>query len=289
MKKRSFVRKAGLLLVSAILLFSVTACGSKFMGEGDILSDVTATGVINLSYVLNEQQGGATVEKRYQVEIAYELYYDEAPITVTNFVSLVQSGFYNAPEGFDPFDTTAFPADDEKQTSALFVNSVSATDGIRLGDAYFEFVTDEPTADVPDPEPVDTLLYRSDLDGAYRIPGEFAENGWEVEDRQITAFTAGVMYMTQDTGAENPADSAYSEFGIVGDLASDTMIDNYAAFGRVTSVTVREVGGSSRTYTFGNWLDTITSANTSSRSINNISLMEITVSVNKDLGSPKTV
>lgn len=289
MKNRSFVRKAGLLLISAVLLFSVTACGNKFMDEGSILSDVTASGVIKLSYVLNDQQGGATVEKRYEVEMAYTLYYDEAPITVTNFVSLVKDGFYNAPENFDPFDDTNFPANDEKKTSALFVNSISATDGIKLGDAYFEFVTDEPTEDVPDPEPEDTLLYRSDLDGAYRIPGEFVSNGWTVEDRQITAFTAGVMYMTQDTGAENLADSAYCGFGIVGELSEDTMIDNYAAFGRVTSVTVREIGGSTRTYTFGNWLNTITNANTSNRSINNISLMEITIEVNKDLGAPKKI
>ena len=69
------MKKLILIFVSLILLCATTSCSTKF--------DETRTDDIYVQIVLSDNR-----------KINLELYYDKAPITVSNFIKLAQDGFY---------------------------------------------------------------------------------------------------------------------------------------------------------------------------------------------------
>jgi peptidyl-prolyl cis-trans isomerase B (cyclophilin B) len=145
------MKKLALALFAMLLLFSTAGCsGPSFMNDKDIKDIDTITGSITFSYMSLDNQN-----ETESYTIAFELYYKKAPITVTNFVKLAKSGFYN--------DT--------------FCSKFSMADGSEYFavDAYIE---------------EDDIKKQKSLE--YYIKGEFEKNGW---DRNDISHTSGTMAM----------------------------------------------------------------------------------------------
>ncbi|MCL2031198.1 MAG: peptidylprolyl isomerase [Oscillospiraceae bacterium] len=122
-----------------------------------------------------------TIEMASGGTIVLELYYDKAPNTVRNFVSLVRNGFY---------DGLIF-----HRTGPGFMIQGGCPDGTGTGHP------------------------------GYRIPGEFAENGFTGND---VSHLEGVISMARSANM----DSAGSQFFICAGNAS-ALDGQYAAFGKV--------------------------------------------------------
>lgn len=186
------MKKLSALLVSAVLLISLVACSSdRFMKENEIKKlEKNPTGTINISY-LPELDG-----ERQIISLNFELFYDKAPITVTNFVSLVNSGFYN----------DVFLNNDSISAAAL--SSLSF-----LGSYEVE-------------EDGETVTKQKTLD--YTIKGEFKSNDWTLNDVDHIDWTFSMIR------EEENKDSADFKFMILLDSNKTRNNDN-AGFARVLS------------------------------------------------------
>lgn len=186
------MKKLSALLVSAVLLISLVACSSdRFMKENEIKKlEKNPTGTINISY-LPKLDG-----ERQIISLNFELFYDKAPITVTNFVSLVNSGFYN----------DVFLNNDSISAAAL--SSLSF-----LGSYEVE-------------EDGETVTKQKTLD--YTIKGEFKSNDWILNDVDHIDWTFSMIR------EEENKDSADFKFMILLDSNKTRNNDN-AGFARVLS------------------------------------------------------
>lgn len=150
------MKKLALALFAMLLIFSTAGCsGPGFMNDKDIKDIDTITGSITLSYRNLDNQN-----ETESYTIAFELYYKKAPITVTNFVKLAKSGFYN-----DTFCSKFNMADGSEYFAV---------------DAYIE---------------EEDAKQQKSLD--YYIKGEFEKNGW---DRNDIGHTFGTMSMMRTEG-----------------------------------------------------------------------------------------
>lgn len=148
------MKKLALALVALIALFSLGGCADNgFMKDSDIKDIDTITGSITFSYTDTEDES-----KTYTV--SFELYYQKAPITVTNFVKLVKDKFYD--------DTYC-----KKYSMAVGGEFITI-------DAFYE---------------EDDAKKQKSLD--YYIKGEFEENGWDKNDIE---HTFGTMSMALSGG-----------------------------------------------------------------------------------------
>ena len=227
MRKSKPAFKKALVLASAlIMLFSMTACGSevKFMEEKDMVAVTTnPTGTIDFTFTYTEN--GRVLD--YIVTMDFVLYYDKAPITVSNFIYLVKSGFYAQPTA----DKGGFVVD--------AISDAYASMGLKR----FE-MTDHDDDD--DTDKVDTL---TSVNPAYNIIGEFTKNGWLKSDntaKNDIKFERGTMFMLRSVSGDTGYNTAYSQFAIADSIPTNdkTYAGYYAAFGKVTKVTTTIVGDS---------------------------------------------
>jgi len=221
---RQFFKRAAFMSAALVLLLTLTGCGeAKFMEEKDMVAvtqNPTGTMVFEFTTNVNNQL------HEYTVELGFELYYDKAPITVTNFVYLASSGFWDKPET-------------EGEIGEFIVDTVT-TSYIAMGDKRYEKRDTDNDEETPDE------FTEVTVEPEYFIKGEFKENGFaktvdgKTVARNDIPFELGTMYMLRSDSANS--DSAYSRFGIIGTiLSTDTSYkDKYAAFGKITSVKVTE-------------------------------------------------
>lgn len=88
MKRNLFV-----LIVSSILTFMLCGCGQKETTGEDIMK-TAANGVLSGQENLFAKYKTAIIKTNYG-EITVELYGNDSPITVNNFLNLANKGFYN--------------------------------------------------------------------------------------------------------------------------------------------------------------------------------------------------
>lgn len=228
--KKSIVSKIAVLVCGLSVLFSVAGCtneNANFMTDEEIAAyksvyEQGLTGSMTLEFVreFNEQ-----ADVKFRANIKFNLSYTDAPITVTNFVNLVQSGFYNAPA-------------DEKD-NPLTLESIGSDYAV-FGSKKYQIVYNEDGEEEKDDEGETLYEYKS-VETEYTIKGEFKANGWKNNTIDFTKGNVLFMNMADTT----KYDSAFCQFGITtGALASDTMKGSYAAFGWVTDTEVYRIDAS---------------------------------------------
>ena len=230
---KKILKSALIIIFAVILTFSFVGCqGNRFLSNAQINSLGERLGLTKDSSD-NFINPTATIvlefeddDDKYVVELVYELLYDKAPLTVNNFIALVQDGFYD--------DTIAsFANADYTVFGSYIVNSES----------NYEFKS------------VD-----------FTIKGEFGANGWFVNGENIddnAKHQVGClgMYHDEQTVSVNYYDTASTEFYMMWSTAygSDKTIsnDNYAVFAYVQScrLTINgDVGGFYSGQEFGSGL-----------------------------------
>lgn len=188
------MKKIASALISVLLLLSFAGCSNGFMSDKDIKNlSQKPTGTIKFSYL----DGGEEKE----IVLNFELFYENAPITVTNFVKLAKDGFYT-----DMYVPGIFT--ESGNTKIEVAGKVKYDDPETEADESKNFTT----------KPLD-----------YTIKGEFSENGWEGNEVSHLPLT---MSMLRDA---EKSDSADYKFMINFDDMSESMDGKYAAFGRITS------------------------------------------------------
>lgn len=206
------MKRIALVLLAMLTVVSFTACSSgRFMKESEIKDIENPTGTIKVAYYLTDDDADNN-KAAWTETMSFELYYQEAPITVTNFVKLAKEGFYNGTifHAIETIDTTDTPK-------------------VYVGGRYSGF-----TEDADDNYKRSDLIEKStDKKYNYKIKGEFEKNGWEptVREGVDLEHTAGAMGMYRD---ENNMDSASKAFYFTSGTAAKRD-GYYAIFGRVTS------------------------------------------------------
>lgn len=184
------MKKLTSLIICGIILFAFSGCADKndrFLRDDEIkVLENNITGTITFSYKENE------VEKF--IPVKFELFYNKAPITVTNFVKLVKDNFYD--------DTYC-------------VNYSSTFGGVYLNADVMVYNDEDPQQ-----------LVQKELD--YNIKGEFKENGWDKNDIQ---HKFGTMSMLRGNG--NDTASAPFMITLDTDSFSYRN-EKHAAFGKIT-------------------------------------------------------
>ena len=196
------MKKFTLVCFSLLMIFSFSGCSSnRFMNDNEI-KDITEnpTGTITFTYkTLDTTDSDDAMTTR---TVNFVLYYENAPITVTNFIKLVNDGFYNLSYCQD------------------FTATNTGSDNFLSVDAYEYDEDDEDTEDIDESE----SLVQKTLD--YTIKGEFSENGWTKNDIE---HLSGIMSMVRG----DEMDSANFQFMICMSDFSDSRDGNYAAFGKI--------------------------------------------------------
>lgn len=196
------MKKFAILCFSLLMFLSFSGCSdsNRFMNDNEI-KDITENpkGTIIFSYKTLDTADSN--DERTTRTLNFELYYEKAPITVTNFIKLVNDGFYNDTYCQDYADNMG-------------------NDNYLNVDAYVYDVDNADTENIDESE----LKIQKTLD--YTIKGEFSENGWSKNDLK---HISGIMSMVR---VDNNKDSADFEYMIC--LDSFTERDgNYAAFGKI--------------------------------------------------------
>jgi len=147
------MRKVTAVFFAIAMLAVFSGCSdNRFLKDNEIKSlDKNPTGTI----IFKIKDG--TDEER--ITMTFELFYDKAPITVTNFVSLAKSGFY------DGTYITDYSVSGDRE----YLNA----DG-----AYYAEEGD---------------YYHSYKELDYNIKGEFEKNGWTKNDAKHTAWALSML------------------------------------------------------------------------------------------------
>lgn len=200
------MKKLLTLILSIILCFSFASCSGKFVKEKDILNIKNPTGKIYLKVYDEELEKDV-----YEASFEFELFYKDAPNTVTNFINLINSGYYTGKvfelAGNDPF--------------------------VNFGER--EFINE------PDEDDPDTILkYKDTVKHAYNIVGEFSNNKW---DKNTQTAAAGSMMMMRETDSAKPEskyDTAYAGFRIQTEVTAASIKKeyekDYCIFGKITKL-----------------------------------------------------
>lgn len=83
------------IVLSLLLLFSLVACGDSATSSDSTNEDSSSAGSADNTYTYDGENPIVTIEMENGGIIKLELYPEIAPITVANFVSLAESGFYD--------------------------------------------------------------------------------------------------------------------------------------------------------------------------------------------------
>lgn len=207
------MKKLALILLGAtVMMFALTACGGSFMNESEIKDIENPTGTITISY---EDENGQP-QSFQTIKFKFELYYKQAPITVTNFVSLVNKGYYDDLL-FHRLETTTKGSSDDSPIGRV------------LQGGGYRYKTD------PDDNDKRVDLIKKDGAPNYKIKGEFKDNGWTAAEALTN--TNGTFAMARTAAS---MDSASDEFYI--NIGSNESFDGkYAVFGKIVTPTGSEL------------------------------------------------
>ncbi|MBR2974915.1 MAG: peptidylprolyl isomerase [Clostridia bacterium] len=214
-------KKLALIVLAAIMVLTFTGCGEvKFLSNNQVkdLTDTYGTPQMQMTveYVRNE--------KVVELTLTYDLLLDKAPITVVNFINLVNDGFYNAQEG-----------EEGAVTSMVFDGRISSSTNAWVVGRYT--LTTKGTAK--------TYALAPELD--YTLKGEFVQNGWELPvaegetDEEVTDSNAKIemfsLAMYHQNKVEN-FDDASSAFFLTTSSTQMENYKNYAVFAKLATISV---------------------------------------------------
>lgn len=214
-------KKIALIVLAVIMVLTFAGCGeAKFMSNSqvkELTNKYQAPQMqMTIEYVRNE--------KVVELQLTYDLLLDKAPITVVNFINLVNDGFYNAKEG-----------EEGAVTSMVFDGRISSSTNAWIAGRYT--VTTKGTTK--------TYAVATELD--YTIKGEFVQNGWELPvaegetDKDVTdgnaKFGLFSLAMYHQNNVDN-FDAASSAFFLTTSSTQTESYKNYAVFATLASMTV---------------------------------------------------
>ena len=201
------------LSLAVLILFSFTGCnGSLFLKDSEILNIENPKGVIYLK-VYNEENDKDFISER---AFSFELFYKSAPNTVTNFINLVNSGYYN-----------------EKT--------------FELSDPFVEFGVREFVEEVDEDDDTSVSYDRKIVDKDYYIAGEFPNNKWDYNkiDKNVKIESGiGSMMMIRDINSANPSskyNTAYAAFRVQTAVSNVKYEEDYCVFGKLTGLSSAEI------------------------------------------------
>lgn len=171
-------------------------------------------GVVGYNLVLNKTEQVIHPEVTFEIEnygnVKIELYPEYAPNTVTNFIKLVEKGYYNNKVVYGKDDICMYVGRDQE------------------GNAI------NPTAGLID----DSIEAGTDADYDYTIHGEFVANGYE---KNILRHEKGIISLIRNdytqyvqTLTQESYNSGNAQLGIMMSDKASTLNGVYTAFGRVT-------------------------------------------------------
>ena len=212
------MRNLLLILMCTVVLCTLVGCGEEEEYQGEKKSKNTIENQMQEEVISNNDNPVATMTVEYIDEngskqegtIKFELYPDKAPITVANFVNLVNNKFYDGLTFHRIIDNFMIQGGDP---------SGNGTGGAKLSDLD------------------KNVASGSDKDYNYSIKGEFSANG--VENK--VKYEAGTLAMARSDYSslgltEEGYNSACSQFFIMNtdDKQTNSYLEgNYAAFGKV--------------------------------------------------------
>lgn len=196
------------LVMCATLLISLVACnGPRFMSSSKVKKLVQEFGLLQAEMTLSFSSNN----KKMKYVITYDLLLDKAPITVINFINLVNEGHYNDAI-LDSFNSSgsyytggryAYRADDEDKKKVLENNS-----GIQ-------------------------------------IPGEFKSNGYNEPEGGYAEFFVFALAMnhTLEQGKDNSENFNDANGALIFSVASTESgkalnYTNYAVFAKMSSISI---------------------------------------------------
>ena len=215
------IKKIALIVLAVVMVLTFAGCGNaKFMSASqlkDLTNKYSAPQMeMTIEYTRNE--------KVVELQLTYDLLLDKAPITVVNFINLVNDGFYNAQEGTEG-----------EVTSMVFDGRISSSTNAWVVGRYT--LTTKGTSK--------TYAVAPELD--YTIKGEFLQNGWELpvdaneEDEDVTDGNAKIdlfsLAMYHQNNVDN-FDAASSAFFLTTSSTQKENYKNYAVFAQLASMTV---------------------------------------------------
>ena len=194
------------LILALFTLLSLSGCSTGFLSDKQML-DVPA-GKNPEATIVIEYADEKDVERR--ITLVYELFYNDAPGTVANFVQLANAGHYNG-----------------KIFHNLTAGGITASNIQVMGGGKYSIESDG--------------KYKLDKSLKYTIKGEFEANGWTKKDdadkdvsRNTLTHEKGSLVMDRDGGANTNFDTATADFYIALNN-SNSRQGNYAVFGQLLS------------------------------------------------------
>lgn len=207
------LRKIALVFIAVVLLVSMTGCNSvSFLSAGQISNLVNEYGKpqaeMTVEYTLNE--------KTTRLVLVYNLEVEKAPITVANFINLVNDGYYD---------------------NVVFDSRISSSTNSWIAGRY----TYNPDEDLE-------YNYYKTKDVGYTILGEFYQNGWELpvdeadkDNEEITdgnaKFSLFSLAMYHESSVSS-FDKASTAFFMTTSSTQTENYKNYAVFATLASISV---------------------------------------------------
>jgi peptidyl-prolyl cis-trans isomerase B (cyclophilin B) len=195
--------------LTLVMLFNLLGCSTnRFYKDNEISKSIPVI-TAKISFYYMEYAAFLTTNTAgvASIEMEFELDYANAPITVTNFVNLVNSGYYDGNSGVS--------------------GVASGTVVHRLENSNPDFFLLQMGGYMINPNNTGAIVPLPALD--YTIKGEFAENGWS---KDMLSHLSGVLSMARTS----ESDSANSQFFLtIGDCSS-TLDGTYASFGMTTKL-----------------------------------------------------
>lgn len=193
------MKKVALLLAVIMAALTLVGCSSGFMSDREMLKLTKNPEVsVTLSYTDSDN-----IQKEFT--LVYELHYEKAPITVTNFVNLVQEGFYNG-SVISGGSVSSSP----RETNSFYYIS---------GGSY-KLAEGENKLDV--------------LSKDYYIKGEFKANQWMVDDETPLKHELGNLVMSRTSGVSGFDTASTAWYICMSTWAKND--GNYAVFGTLKSM-----------------------------------------------------
>lgn len=207
------LRKFAIVFIAVVLLLSMAGCNTVgFLSAGQINKLVSEYGKpqveMVIEYTLNEQTT--------RLEIVYNLEVEKAPITVANFINLVNKEYYN---------------------NVVFDSRISSTTNSWIAGRYL----------YKDGEDLEYNYYKTE-DVGYTILGEFYQNGWELpveesdkDNEEITdgnaKFSLFSLAMYHESSVAS-FDKASTAFFLTTSSTQTENYKNYAVFATLASISV---------------------------------------------------
>lgn len=175
---------------------------------------VVLLGVVGYGIVMNGTGNVTHPEVTFEIEnygtVKMELYPEYAPNTVTNFIKLVEKGYYNNKIIYGKDDICMYVGRD---TEGNVIN---------------------PTAGLID----DSIEAGSENDYDYTIPGEFVANGYEQNtlrhEKGVISLIRNDYTQYVSSLAKESYNSGNAQIGIMMSDSASTLNGVYAGFGKIT-------------------------------------------------------